>query len=798
MPLSKESLKVLESVKKSGKPCRFVLVKKAGDVAAIAAYRKGSEQTHTANAKDEAGGGGDAFTGVIDGQGVNLRFTLLSSQFPSAPVKDSKLKEFLKGCDKAFKDNKASFDVVDKLPDVSEDDDQPPQGQKQPQTGNQQPGNQPQRADQQVGKYLTADEWKQIITAIHTSADLVVKTELFVRAQNECNAETDRARQEAQTNPQSPATQALVTLTKVADKLKTLNPAKTMPQAPLNPTLQALQNVRADQQAVRNELQLGKGKITEKREMLNPEKIAGLLQECETDANSDFGQIVSLLDLKLTKPPKKKGGQPEHLTAIDGNLVDKTMSNLIQAKQKAAAYIKEHKDPIVGSLPTRVKKRRQHCEQIIKDVDAYIVFIGDKNGAALDLCKKYGDKAKAGGYVPPAVGVELNNLLNEALLTDETKFEIRKTIDLLSAETQKLGFDLLAKTPNMPAKEKLEIMEAYGCGSKPSGGTSDVKLLKGSPNGGIEYALKSAAQESEQALDQLGLPNGACAIREDVSSAIFEKFKEITHIDLGFPKSEVQKVNGQTYAVIEGIKGKMADREGLAEIQRDIDAAKKLKEKLEKRQRPPEEIQEADAMINKLTNKLQSAKQDMEAIPDTITSESMGKVLMSSIMACQWDCKWGNLIVENGNARPIDAGAALPTKKSLDGFLQTDHKKVFGVPALEQLVLYPQGHSKALQDLPIANQPVDYAMVAEMLNLDADAMVQAAKQRRDKVMQDNPELGGGTALLEDSAFEAMRESINGAKQILQSKPDITLKEFVQGWTKWFENWAPGFYQRNFE
>lgn len=789
MPLEKDSEKCLLSVKDSGKPCYFVLVKKSNEVTGLVASRKGTPDSRKQMARNQVSGG-ELSWGVVEGKGANLSFKLLSTDgFNDTPIKDSKLRSFLEASHKSFKGSKAKMEVVNALPDVTDEDQQQPQIQPTQTTTTTTTTTTTQSP---LAKLRSADDWKVVIAAIQSETNGPTKMQMLLQAKNECQADTAVVQQVLQTTPNSDEAQKKsVSLGKVKGILDKLTPQ--LPQAPLNPTLQKLQGLRSERDGVQNELQTVKAKVGEKRHLLNETSIAAMLQDCETDANSDFGQICSLLDLGLMTKPKGKA-KPKDVSSIDGKYVDTVMSKLIQAKQKSLAYVKEHKDPLVGSLPTRVKKRKQNCDQFVKQIDDYIVFIGNKNEAALDLCKKYGQKAQAGQYVPPEVAVELRNLLNEPLLTDETKYEIRKTIDLIATESQKPGFDLLRQRPNMPTKERLEVMEAYGCGSKPSGGTSDVKLLKGSPTGGIEFALKSSAQESEQALEQLGLPNGACAIREDVSSIIFEKFKELTQIDLGFPKSEVAQVNGQTYAVIEGISGKMADKEGVADIKREIEAAQALREKLVKRQRPPEEIQDVDTLLLKLQNKLAGAEQDMEAVPDTVTSESMGKVLMSSILSCQWDCKWGNLIVDNGNARPIDAGAALPTLNSLDGFLTPDHKGTFGVPALEQLLMYPGGHSKAYTDLPIANQNIDQNMVTEMLKLDPDVMVQAAKDRRDKVLQDNPDLGDGTPLLEDLSFDAMKDSINGAKQILQSKQPMTLKEFVQAWTKWFENWAPGFYQ----
>lgn len=790
MALNPETVKTLELVKKSGKPCKFVLISKGADIVSVVVYRRGSDDGRIREAKEA--GSGNTSCGVVDGKGANLSFKLLRADgYNNAPVKNVAFKNFLNdGNDLKVK---PTIEIVDKLPDVEMEAEAQPQRPTQtlppdqPGTGQQQ-GNQPY-------KYRTPDEWKAAVAAIQQAQYLPTKMQLLTQAAQYCRDETSRVQGELKTDPNSTAAKALsVSLGKVADILKKLAP--TLPPAPLSPPQQKLKQTQTERDSIRQEIAQAAGKVQEKRHLLDEQKIAAVLLECETDANSDFGQIVSLLDLGLMTRPKNKKFAPKDQRSIDGKFVDSTMKQLIEAKQKATAYIKEHKDPLVGSLPSRVKKRRQYCEQYIKQIDDYIAFIGKKHEAALDLCQKYSQKAKSGGYASPEVALALHNMLSEPLLTDEAKFEIRQTIDLLSAEMQKQGFDLLAKSPSLTETERLEVMEAYGCGSKPSGGTSDVKLLKSKPDGGIEFALKSASQESEQALEQLGLPHGACAIREDVSSTVYQKFTELSGIDLGFPKSEVAQLNGQTFAKIEGIKGKMADKEGIADIQREIESAQALKDKLVERKRPPEEMQKVDEQLQKLQAKLAAARQDIESIPDQVSSDSMGKVLMSTVLTGQWDCKWGNLIVEGNTARPIDAGAAMPTLVTIGGFLSTDKKSVHQMPALEQLLQYPGGHSKAYQDLPIANQPVDPNMVAEMLKLDPDVLVQAAKDRRDHILRDNPTLGGGKPVLEDLSLAAMKDSITGTQAILRSKPGMTLKEFVVAWSAWFTNWAADFYQKH--
>src|SRR4051794_33019460 len=108
MPLNKESFEILDSVKKSGRPCKFVLLYKAGDVISLVAYRKGSEEAKIMEAKQA--GHGTPLCGIVDNvtqEGVdrNLSFKLQrTKEQPDAPIAERKLRVFL---DQEAKDLKA-------------------------------------------------------------------------------------------------------------------------------------------------------------------------------------------------------------------------------------------------------------------------------------------------------------------------------------------------------------------------------------------------------------------------------------------------------------------------------------------------------------------------------------------------------------------------------------------------------------------------------------------------------------------------------------------------------------------
>jgi len=85
-------------------------------------------------------------------------------------------------------------------------------------------------------------------------------------------------------------------------------------------------------------------------------------------------------------------------------------------------------------------------------------------------------------------------------------------------------------------------------------------------------------------------------------------------------------------------------------------------------------------------------------------------------------------------------------------------------------------------------------MVKALLALNPDELVSTAKNRRDQLMREQPNLGGGMPLLDDTALEIAKASTTAIQKIVRSKQPITLEEFTVAYADWFTAWAPKFYQ----
>jgi hypothetical protein len=120
MPLSSESIKCLEQVKK-GRPARFVMVTKGVKVLSVVAYRKGTLETRMREAKES--GQGDVSFGVVDGANANIVFKVaVDDGFKEVPLKSPlTLREFL-NADESGLAVKPTMELVQQLPVVVMDD----------------------------------------------------------------------------------------------------------------------------------------------------------------------------------------------------------------------------------------------------------------------------------------------------------------------------------------------------------------------------------------------------------------------------------------------------------------------------------------------------------------------------------------------------------------------------------------------------------------------------------------------------------------------------------------------------
>jgi hypothetical protein len=473
-----------------------------------------------------------------------------------------------------------------------------------------------------------------------------------------------------------------------------------------------------------------------------------LLLDCETDSESDFGRILGVLDHN----------------AKDG--YEKRLSRYIEAKQKALQYIKDHGEPKVGKLPTRVLKRKQACAKIVADIDKQLVNIGEQNLVATELGKSYQAKVAQGTSVSFDACTQLETLLELRLLSDDTKRELQAAIDAIRQQERTAGYDAIKKLPpNAGDRDKAELLNRHGCFKGTGGGTSDVRLLQNEDKS-IAFAFKSVSGESQGGLDFLGLDKGASAMREDITSLICSEVGSSANgtLDLGFPTSRVVQLDGKSGALIEGVKGEMADPEelnGLTDYERKFGAEAAAKKRAE-------------------------IKKACQEIPDKVSADSLQNVVLSSVLTCQWDCKWGNMIVEGGRARPIDGGTAIPTK----GVMKTFMEDKGGPPSVEGYILYPAYHDKAGEVMPTAKQPMPPEKVAAILALKPTAVAAKAKARRDQLLQEFPDFD--MSLMEDSCIDIVQASMEGAQNILKTDPTISLEGFVKA----YEGWFVDYYNKN--
>jgi hypothetical protein len=764
MALDPDTEKCLLTLKKSGKPCKFVLVSKGPDVQALVAYRKGALEGKKAEARKLAKG--ELSWGVIDGKSLNISFKLLRTDgFETPPVQEKKLKTFLNDDNgQAFR---PTIEIVEALPDVA-DDEQP-----------------------QSGGYRSGEEWKGVLAAIQSEADQQTRVQLVSQAARDWKAENDQVKQALANDSDDEAAQAQEKiLGKVGEIIRALHQSSQPPppqQTPPRPTRPAptraqgkLDELSRERTAILSDAKARVDQAKPARDLYKLEDINQIIHDCETRPGSDFAQIAELLVHEVEGKKQKRG-----------KLHDEVVNDLQQARELAQKYIDEHKDPRIGKLPARVRKRREACQGFVTQITQYLDEIENKNNTVSALCKTYRDRLQAGGFVPVAVCGELKELLNHPLVSGNSKTLIKVTMELIHAESKKQGFEELKQHQNIGSHDKAELLEAYGCFSGTAGGTSDVKLLQ-NPDGSIAFAFKGAANESINALDFLNLPPGACTIREDLSSTLVQEVQKLTQLDLGFPPAIVTKLNGTTGALVDGIPGQMADPEEVRILE---DKLLQLQGDVNRLTNEGVQGLELDMVVQQrddLDRKVNAKKQALESVPDQISQDSLTNVMLSSVLTCQWDCKWGNMIVQGDQARPIDGGTAIPTKDVVTNFV--GNWRGGFPPQMLSLVKYPEGHSKQGQVLPTAQLPMSKRAVDAILKLKPDDLVAAGKARRDKLLNDFPDFNTQPSLVEDSCFDIVKASIEGAQNILRANPQITLEQFASEYEKWFMAWGTKYLQ----
>ncbi len=418
-----------------------------------------------------------------------------------------------------------------------------------------------------------------------------------------------------------------------------------------------------------------------------------------------------------------------------------------------------------------VKKRLAHCLAISNDVGPHLLKMDDAVHACMDLCKSYQILAKK-TQVPFSATAELQKLIETGFVSIEAKQKAKETIDLIRAEERK-RVDALVNATDSDA-EKAAIMEAHGSFKGTGGGTSDVKLMTNG-DGSIAFAYKSLKGESDQALDFLGVKPGAGGMREAVSSKMHQDILQMTGLDLGFPKAEIITLNGEPGALIEGIKGNMADPEEVSKMSSKLALA------------PASEKASLQIEFDEM-------KKNLNEVPAKVSAKSMQCVLLSSMLTCQWDVKWGNMIVEGDTAHPLDAGTAIPTASVLDRFI--DEKYGNAPPAFGMLLEFPpSAHcNRAGNELPIASDPLDPEIVDAIQKMDENKLIQSAKTARDQLVNDVK--GIDVTMMDNSCFDIVAASIKGVKDIVKNNANLTTKEFVEKYNEWFLDWAVKYKKAN--
>ena len=133
--------------------------------------------------------------------------------------------------------------------------------------------------------------------------------------------------------------------------------------------------------------------------------------KCETDEASDFGKVTVALTVRL---------QDSYDTAVQ---------KLLEAEQLAQKYIKDHPDPKIGKLPTRVKARRDHCQQFLPKIKTMLDQLRTAENGAQAMVQTYGTLINKQQPIPAGVADEMYKILATARLGDGTKSELKRIAD---------------------------------------------------------------------------------------------------------------------------------------------------------------------------------------------------------------------------------------------------------------------------------------------------------------------------------------------------------------------------------
>ena len=661
MPIAAESEKILNNVKQSGKPAKFVLLTKGSKVLNVVAYRVGGQDGKIKEAKEA--GMGDVACGVVDGKGAQLSFKLLRSDgFEAAPVTHTKLKDFLnEGTDLGLK---PSIDIVDALPAVEDGT-----------------------------AYRTAEQWKALIASTSGKSDQE-RTTILAQLAREFNLENQRVTTDLQTNPNSPtALGQQEILRKVSGILKSLSsgpptrqppptPGQQQPTPPTTqpPTTQPPPTPPRQQQPTPPTTQppTTPPPTPPRQQQTTPPTTPQqqpMPQVPQTPPARRRQQQLSDPNVKLTQQmaseaaKKAKAGMEDPFEGADLNQLS---NDAQQAADKTRIGV--HKDKALPEIHRLMKeadalaKNGQLAEAHLKLVEAQRFFETGKaeqekerKKAILDATKKiHDDRLAEYAKIEPilnATTAKIGTLSSElrntgtALCKEVKKMTDVGTVDAINphivanleqfiempgapAEIAALGKQLAKKARDLleaefnrrgsgatsrQAKAELLLELAPSKGAGGTSGTSEVNIVRNF-NKEIEFAFKPLDGESEQ--------NEGDTLREVLTSAMTKKFQELTNLDLGFPDVSVANIEGRQGALIEGLKG-------------------------------------FEIPAEKAPNLTDEEKAQLEQMAKDLPPKELQKAMLSAMVSGDFDMKWDNVFIgEDGkSARRFDGGKGFPDKK---------------------------------------------------------------------------------------------------------------------------------------
>ena len=365
---------------------------------------------------------------------------------------------------------------------------------------------------------------------------------------------------------------------------------------------------------------------------------------------------------------------------------------------------------------------------------------------------------------------------------------------------------------------------------KPSGGTSDVRLIR-DESGKVAYVFKSIDGES----DQMGFAKGEGTAHEILTSKLSEILSGYG-FETGFPRTSLANLplsdgaGGRANAagaLVEGLSGQApvetAETDGVKEVMKlagiNFDAAKLARDLAAQGLKPGQVDNKVrltrDQTLGRITaEQKQRVKDslkdrlaktgytwDANITPDDMAmgyrnmcikeadqlagglkNSEVNRALLTGMLSASGDIKWSNMMIDGDKARPFDGGAnmlsAAQLKKiSMDGGVL---KPASGLTLLS----IPSDGEKPH---PAASQPLDPLLTAQILKIDPDVVeaqmtfAVAQVQRADPTLQN---------VIGTSNVKTCVASIKCVQAAIRSNPP-TMTDFVTAYNANLKAWIEG-------